>query len=149
VFISRKEGKLFVRQNFEPLFDVPIEIANPDQPLGTHIFTARSGKDSAAQLHWSAVSLPVTSRKAEADATKRAAQIKTAKGKKAATAPPEVAHAPALPSAGEALDRITIPQDALQRIAMTIQPGGSIIISDAGLGGETGLGTDFIVPLRQ
>ena len=40
VFVSRKEGKLFVRKGFEPVFDVPVTIERPDQPLGTHVFTA-------------------------------------------------------------------------------------------------------------
>ena len=51
VFVSRKEKKIFVRQGFVPLFDMPIEIANPDQPLGTHLFTAlesRAGRQPHA-----------------------------------------------------------------------------------------------------
>ena len=40
VFISRKEGKLFVRKGFEPVFDAPVTFEQPDQPLGTHVFTA-------------------------------------------------------------------------------------------------------------
>src|SRR5262249_39556134 len=40
VFVSRKEQKIFVRQGFVPLFDMPIVIEQPDQPLGTHVFTA-------------------------------------------------------------------------------------------------------------
>ena len=54
----------------------------------------------------------------------------------------------ALPSPSAALDRITIPGDAMQKIAEAAMPGDSLIVSDLGLGGETGLGTDFIVPLR-
>src|SRR6478752_5496708 len=38
VFISRKLSKLFVRQGFTPLFDVPVKIENPEEPLGTHVF---------------------------------------------------------------------------------------------------------------
>jgi hypothetical protein len=47
--------------------------------------------------------------------------------------------------AKEALDRISIPQDALDRIAGMASPRSSLIISDEGLSGETGKGTDFIV----
>ena len=39
VFVSRKLSRLFVRQGFTPLFDVPVKIQNPEQPLGTHVFT--------------------------------------------------------------------------------------------------------------
>jgi hypothetical protein len=51
-------------------------------------------------------------------------------------------------NATEALDRVTIPQDALERISELMSPGASLIISDKGLGGETGKGTDFIVLTR-
>src|SRR5215831_5855573 len=38
VFVSRKLSKLFVRQGFTPLFDVPVKIQNPAEPIGTHVF---------------------------------------------------------------------------------------------------------------
>ena len=47
-----------------------------------------------------------------------------------------------------AVDRINIPQDALDRISELMSPGASLIISDQGLGPETGKGTDFIVLTR-
>ena len=62
--------------------------------------------------------------------------------------------APAAPVVGpasnatEALDRVTIPPDALERISELMSPGASLVISDKGLGGETGKGTDFIVLTR-
>ena len=40
IFISRKEKKIYVRQDFEPLFDEAVTIDQPDRPLGTHVFTA-------------------------------------------------------------------------------------------------------------
>ena len=46
---------------------------------------------------------------------------------------------------GAALARITIPDAALARITELMSPGASLIISDQGLGPETGKGTDFIV----
>src|SRR5262245_7928528 len=39
VFISRKSGKLYVRQAFAPLFDAPVTIREQERPLGTHVFT--------------------------------------------------------------------------------------------------------------
>ena len=47
-----------------------------------------------------------------------------------------------------ALDRITIPEDALARITELMTPGASLIISDLGMSYETGKGTDFIVLTR-
>jgi hypothetical protein len=49
-------------------------------------------------------------------------------------------------SAKTALDRIVIPQDALDRIA-GMAPRSSLIITDEALSSETGKGTDFVVLL--
>src|SRR6202035_3628193 len=57
VFVSRKDSKLYVRQNFAPLFEVPVTIASSDRPLGTHVFTAEVGNDANA-VRWSVVTLP-------------------------------------------------------------------------------------------
>ena len=65
VFISRKDKRLYVRHGYEPVFDIPVEIADADRPLGTHVFTARGDKDDASALHWSVVSLPQVARKSE------------------------------------------------------------------------------------
>ncbi len=48
-------------------------------------------------------------------------------------------------TAAEALDRINMPAEALERIGSAWKPGSSLVISDQGLGNETGRGTDFIV----
>lgn len=135
VLVSRKENKIFVRQNFEPWFEAPVTIAASDRPLGTHVFTVRADKADADALRWSVVSLPAPMHMEEAPRRKRG------------EAP--VVTAPAQPSSPkEALDRLTIPEETMQRIASAIAPGGSITVSDRGLGDETGRGTDFIVPLR-
>ena len=139
VFISRKDRRLYVRQNFEPVFDVPVTITDPDKPFGTFVFTARGDKDDATVLHWSVVAMPY--------AVKKTIAIPTRLGKKAKSIV-ETALAPPPSTAADALDRITVPDWALQRVAEAIKPGGSLIISDHGLGDETGEGTDFIVPLR-
>ena len=47
--------------------------------------------------------------------------------------------------AKEALDRIAIPQDTLDRIAGMASPRSSLIISDEALSSETGKGTEFVV----
>ena len=58
MFISRKEGKLFVRKGFEPVFDVPVTFEQPDQPLGTHVFTALAFNDDNTTLRWNVMSMP-------------------------------------------------------------------------------------------
>jgi hypothetical protein len=111
VFISRKTQHLYVRRGFEPVFDAPITIENPDQPIGTHVFTAMAKAETG--LRWSVVTI------------NDAADAKSA------------------------LDRITIPQDVLDRIAPTASARSSIIISDEALSPETGKGTEFVAVLSN
>ena len=144
VFVSKKDGRLYVRQNFAPLFDVPVTIAPSDRPLGTHVFTAQTDKDDANRLHWSVVSMPVVVRNAA-----RQDEDESVSRRRKITGAIEVQPGPVPDSASEALDRLTISADAMARIAELLSTGGSIIVSDQGInGGETGEGTDFIVPLR-
>jgi lipoprotein-anchoring transpeptidase ErfK/SrfK len=147
VYISRKDSKLYVRQNFEPLFQVPVTIAPSDRPLGTHVFTAEVDKTDSNLLHWSVVSIPAAARGARDDDGERVSSHRR-KGKGAAPPPVEAKPLPAQDSPAEALDRITVPQDAMVRIAEALSTGASIIVSDQGINqGETGEGTDFIVRL--
>jgi lipoprotein-anchoring transpeptidase ErfK/SrfK len=144
VFVSRKDSKLYVRQNFAPLFEMPIAIAPSDRPLGTHIFTAQVDKDDANVLHWSVVSLPVPARHVE----RRDEDDRASRRRKVAGAV-EMKPMPVPDSPAEALDRLGIPAETMARIAEALSTGSSIIVSDQGIAaGETGEGTDFIVSLR-
>ena len=51
--------------------------------------------------------------------------------------------------AKDALDRITIPQDVLDRIAPTAVPRSSIVVSDEPLSGETNYRTEFVAVLNN
>jgi hypothetical protein len=143
VFISRKDSKLYVRQNFAPLFDVPVTITPSDRPFGTHVFTAELDKNDPNILHWSVVTVP-----SRAATREQPRAIRTKKGKLLAP-PVEAKPTPAVDTAAEALDRIKIPADAMARIVEALTTGGSIIVSDQGINqGDTGEGTDFIVSVR-
>jgi lipoprotein-anchoring transpeptidase ErfK/SrfK len=111
VFISRKTQRFYVRHGFESILDVPVTIRDPDEAIGTHVFTAVGRGDGG--LRWTAVT------------------IEGADGAKAA------------------LDRITIPQDVLDRIAPTALPRSSLIISDEPLNRETNYHTEFVVVLND
>jgi lipoprotein-anchoring transpeptidase ErfK/SrfK len=147
VFISRKDSKLYVRQNFAPLFESPVTIAPSDRPLGTHVFTAEVDKNDSNLLHWSVVNVPMSARAAMRDSDEPRVERRK-KGKR----PEPVAEekpAPVPDSPSEALDRITIPPDVMARITDALSTGGSIIVSDQGINqGDTGEGTDFILSLR-
>ena len=41
-----------MRQGFTPLFDVPVKIQNPEQSLGTHVFTAMVSQSDGASIRW-------------------------------------------------------------------------------------------------
>src|SRR6202165_4357626 len=57
VLISRKTQRLYVRQAFEPIFESPVTIADPDRPIGTHVFTAIERSTGDTNMRWSVVSL--------------------------------------------------------------------------------------------
>ena len=148
VFISRKEKRIFVRHAFVPLFDMPVEIADPDKPFGTHTYTALGMADDGTSMRWNVISVgPAGSVHAHAKNARTTQQSKTGKSKKAPPAVP----VPTIrfSDASEALDRVTIPQEAVDRIAELLVPGSSLIISDEGLGRETGRYTEFIVETRH
>jgi hypothetical protein len=135
VFVSRKLRRLFVRQGFTPLFDVPVKIQNPEEPLGTHVFTVIEPENEGSAVRWSVVSIPEQS--TSADSTK---ERKAPKQQIVESAP----LAPLSDNANAALDRIEIPQDAVEQISELLTPGSSLIVSDYGISSETRSDTDFI-----
>ncbi len=50
-------GHLFVRQEFGRVFDAPVTFRNPEQPLGTHVFTAMKFAPGDTTTKWVALSL--------------------------------------------------------------------------------------------
>jgi hypothetical protein len=139
LFVSRKEGKLFVRKGFAPVFDTPITIAHPETPLGTHVFTAIRPTNDGSAPRWLAVSLGHDRAAGGQGGSKR-------KGRTSRDERPAPSTAESLRQAAvQALDRIELPPEALERIIPLVTPGASLLISDQGLGWETGRDTDFIV----
>ena len=138
VFVSRKLGKLFVRQGFTPLFDVPIKIENPDEPMGTHVFTLLRPQSEGLLFRWNVVSMPAKFSSTSASLNKKSRAPVQATG---GTVRPD-----RLPNgASAALDRVEIPRDEVGRISQLLTPGSSLILSDYEVSAETGDDTDFIV----
>jgi len=135
VFISRKTQRLYVRQGYIPVFEGPVTIRDPEKSIGSYVFTAL-GYNNNGEVRWSVVSMYKASGDAELPAP---AQKRKAESRNALAAPADVAGAKA------GLDRITIPQDVVQRFSEVVLPGASLIISDEGASIETGKDTDFVV----
>lgn len=135
VFISRKTQRLYVRQAFQPIFDTSVTIRNADQPIGTHVYTALDDTKQG-DVRWNVVSIlgQLDRHEGNANGGRRHRRDRHAE--------PVTTDAS---TARAALDRITIPQEAIDRISELVSPGSSLIISDEGMSGETGNGTDFIV----
>jgi hypothetical protein len=148
VFVSRKERKVFVRQGFEPLFDAPVAIRDPNVPFGTHVFTAMEFKDDGAALRWTAVSMPGEPDAKPHQPPKGARRIADVLHERSPTRTKASPPPPPPQSAGAVLDRIELPKEAIDRISELMSPGSSLVVSDHGLGYETGRGTDFIVVTR-
>jgi L,D-transpeptidase catalytic domain len=136
VFISRKTQRLYVRQAFQPVLEMPVTIHDADQPIGTHIYTALDSSKQGADMRWNVISM-------HGSLDRRDGNANTSRHHRG-----ERHDAPLLTdtsTAREALDRIDIPQDAIDRISELVSPGSSLIISDEGISRETGKGTDFVI----
>jgi hypothetical protein len=142
VLISKADGKVIVRHGFRQVFESPVVIREPDRSLGTHVYTALEFKDGGTAMRWQAVSVP-----ASGQSTANARKVSRA-SRSEAEPPYPIANGPPS-SAAEALDRIELPPDAVDRISRLVSPGTSLIVSDHGHNREMrAVGTDFIVLTR-
>jgi len=126
LFVSRKTGQAYVRQGAQEIYEGTIVIKDPEQPLGTHVYSAVEEMGTSG-MRWTAVSVP--SNGGEGRSHRR--------GERTEIARPQS-------SASEALDRIELPADLRRLMGERLWPGASIIVSDFGLG-ETNVGTDFVI----
>jgi hypothetical protein len=138
VFISRKTQRLYVRRGFEPVLESEVTILHPDRPIGTHVFTGMERIKGDASLRWTVVSLDDGSPRGAAELRSRVRGGPAQDMRLISTGPS---------GAETALERIVIPQDALERISGMVSPRSSLIISDEAFSPETAKGTDFIVVL--
>jgi peptidoglycan hydrolase-like protein with peptidoglycan-binding domain len=132
--LNRKQptGWLYVRRNFTPVFDVPIDIADPEVALGTHFIQAARVNAAQNTAQWYGVSLD---NHINAKAARRLGITVDAD--------------PTAPDAVEqALARITMTDAVRDKIDGILGPGSSITITDIGTEHETGQGTDFITVTR-
>ena len=149
IFISRMRQRLYIRQDFAPLFDTPIVIAQPDAPFGTHVFTALEfTRADRTTMRWNVVSLPSEAPKRARYVEERPRYGKHGRSRRREVEDETTAGPPPSQTSAQVLARIEIPPEVSEAISQMILPGSSLIVSDQGLGDETGEGTDFIVVTR-
>lgn len=112
------QGHLYVRQNREPVFDMPLHLDGGSALLGTHLFTMGTPSQSGGEAGWTALTVDGPNQLGGTGA------------------------------ALEALARFQVPAEVRTRISSMLTPHSSLAISDVGLGHETGQATDFIVLTR-
>jgi len=134
VFISGKTGRLVAKLGFIQVMDVPVTIADPSQPLGTHVLTATHFTEGERGLRWNSVTLKPS----------ETAQYQRRKKRRHDDETP-VLRAGHDADAQTALERVEIPKEAQDQLAELMKPGSSLIISDYGLSRETSARTEFVV----
>ena len=138
VFVSRKTGRVYIRQARHPVLDMAVTIADPARPIGTMVFTVIDTANGGATARWNVVGVqaPAGSGRVVQETDKKGRKVQVTVGP------------PAQEIGRAALDRIEFPPEALARITPYMQAGSSLIVSDMGPSVETGQGTDFVVQTR-
>ena len=134
VLFSKKEGRVFIRQDRKEVYEAPITFKDPDRPIGTHLFIAVNG-DADGKVKWSAISVP-------SDDPRR----KRSKNDK--NADPAPAPAPQADTASVALDRVEVADNVRERIAELVWVGAQVIVTDNARSDEMDDDTDIIVSTR-
>lgn len=126
VYISRAQQRIFVRKNFQAVFDVPITISTPRRPMGTFVFTANADNGNQEAFRWTMVAVGDGGEGRDPYDTDRSD----------------------LRDAQRALDRIHLPREVNEKLAQMVGVGASIIVSDKP-SVKLGEYDDFSVILRE
>ncbi len=126
IYISRAAQKIYVRRNTHKRW-----------PDGGEVFDATIEAPVTIRNPGKRIGTHVFTAMARGDAGLRWTAVTIDDGDEAKDA------------ARNALDRITIPQDVLDRIAPTALPRSSIVVSDEPLSGETNYRTEFVAVLER
>jgi hypothetical protein len=140
IFISRKTQRLYVRQDYVKVFDLPIKIREPEKPIGTHLFIAvpkeTAGNALDRRLRWLVLTVPEGAPNDDEIGARRGGRLNV--GAPAKVAPP---------TAPEALDRIEMPDEVAEKLSEMLWAGAALIVSDNEMSHETTdfARTDFVV----
>jgi hypothetical protein len=128
MLVSQKDQRVYVRKGLNPVFDFPIVIRKTGRPLGTHVFTAIAQNEDGRSMRWTVVSMTST--------LPRVSSQMPAK--------PQI-----LMAARDALDRLELPEQAVDRISALISVGATLIITDQSIGRQAlALDSDYMITTR-
>jgi L,D-transpeptidase catalytic domain len=133
IFVSRKAGRVYIRQAWVPIHEAPVRFLETVSSLGTHLYLAMGSTPDGVTLRWLSVSLP--------SSTGGSQRLRDGRRESAPAAP---AAGPSHETAAGALARFELAEETQRFIAERLWTGASLIVSDRA-GSETGTYTDFIV----
>ena len=141
VFVSRKTGRVYVRQAWTPIHEAPVTFKEPDVQLGTHVYVAMERAEDGKAMRWLSVSMAPTPLLPEARSRGR-------HGDRAEATQPAANPGRPRETAAGVLERFELAPETKALISDKLWAGASLIVSDQGLSHETGKYTDFIVLTR-
>ena len=137
IFVSKKAGRIFIKQGWPQVHEAPVTFKDPVTPLGTHVYLALEPVGEGPDLRWMSVSM----------AGSNPPDGKSQYGRrieKAKVAPPVLSRE----TAASALDRFELDERTKTFIAERLWAGAVLIVSDQGISNETSTHTDFVVLTR-
>ena len=142
VFISKKTGRVQIRQAWRPIHEAPVTFKDADAALGTHVYVATETLEDGKAMRWLSATLAQPAPRAEMSHRGRYYGDRRRE--------PEPAAKPGQPreTATGALDRIELTEATRKFISDRLWAGASIVISELSVSNESGKYTDFIVQPR-
>jgi hypothetical protein len=58
IFVSKKAGRVYIRQAWAPIHEAPVTFERPEAPVGTHLYLATATQEDGRAMRWLAVSIP-------------------------------------------------------------------------------------------
>ena len=142
IFVSRKTGRVHIRQVWRTIHDAPVTLKDPETSLGTHVYVAVETLEDGKGMRWLSVTYPQSTSGPDVKPPPRARR-----GDRHEPAHANDAGRPRETAVG-ALARIQLSEETKAFIADRLWAGASIIVSDYGISDEAGKYTDFIVQPR-
>jgi L,D-transpeptidase-like protein len=142
IFVSRKAGRVYVRQQWRTIHEAPVTFKDPQTALGTHVYVAVDASQDGKDMRWLSVTYPQSTSGPDVKPPQRARR-----GDRPEPAAAAQSERPTETALG-ALARIDLGSETKAFIADRLWAGASLVVSDYGLSNEAGKYTDVIVQPR-